>query len=123
MTLNSGVTRGGTGAIAGDANTAFRFNGTDRLPVATAAAACRAADLLGRGVVPDDHRPRGGKIVGFGNARTGLSTAYDRHVYMDARAGCSSASTTARSETVHTTTALNDGKWHHVVGIARAGPA
>ena len=41
------------------------------------------SQLHGRGVGQDDDHVRGGKIVGFGNAQTGTSSSYDRHLYMD----------------------------------------
>jgi PKD repeat protein len=64
----------------------------------------------------------GGKIVGFGSARTGLSAAYDRHVYLDTAGRVYFGVYSGGAREVHTTTAYNDGAWHHVVGtLSRAG--
>ena len=58
---------------------------------------------------------RGGKIVGFGNAASGLSSSYDRHVYMR-NDGTLLFGTYSGVENVATTTeSYNDGNWHHVV--------
>jgi signal peptidase I len=60
----------------------------------------------------------GGKIIGFERERTGTSSQYDRHLYMDTtgrvRFGIYDDNTTAR--TVASPAPLNDGAWHHVVG-------
>lgn len=58
---------------------------------------------------------QGGKIVGFGNAASGLSSSYDRHVYMR-NDGTLLFGTYSGVENVATTTeSYNDGQWHHVV--------
>lgn len=57
----------------------------------------------------------GGKLIGFGNATTGLSNSYDRHVWMlntgkivyGTNAGTQVNLTSAKS--------YNDGQWHHLV--------
>ena len=61
----------------------------------------------------------GGMLVGFGNAVTGASSNYDRHIYMN-NAGQIYFGV-ASNQTVHSTAAYNDGSWHQAV--ATDGPA
>lgn len=57
----------------------------------------------------------GGKIVGFGSAKTGISPSYDRHVYLD-RSGHLNFGVQANSPQVITSpAAYNDGNWHMFV--------
>jgi PKD repeat protein len=55
---------------------------------------------------------KGGKIVGFENG-----SSFDRHIYMD-KAGRVSFGTHAagNKHVIYAPRALNDGRWHHVVG-------
>lgn len=61
----------------------------------------------------------GGKIIGFESARTGQSGQYDRHLYQDQQGyvhfGIYNNSNTA--VTIKSPTPLNDGAWHHVMGV------
>jgi PKD repeat protein len=57
----------------------------------------------------------GGKIIGFGNARTGESNSYDRHVYMDNSGRLTFGVYTGGSQTVTSGSSYNDNQWHHVV--------
>ena len=57
----------------------------------------------------------GGKLIGFGCAQTGTSGCYDRHVYMDNGGQVTFGVWTGFTNTITTTNALNDGKWHHAV--------
>ena len=57
----------------------------------------------------------GGKLIGFGASQTGTSANYDRHVYMSNDGKVTFGVWTGFTNTITTPTALNDGKWHHVV--------
>ncbi|WP_394274727.1 PKD domain-containing protein [Luteococcus sp.] len=57
----------------------------------------------------------GGKLVGFGNERTGLSSHYDRHTWMDPEGRLHFGVYSGGFRTVDSAKAYNDGKWHHVV--------
>ncbi|WP_369258286.1 LamG-like jellyroll fold domain-containing protein, partial [Geodermatophilus amargosae] len=116
MTIGSGVTRGVTGAVAGDRNTAMRSSGTSTGALSATAAAIAAPQVFSLEAWFQTTTTRGGKIVGFGNARSGLSTAYDRHVYMDAQGRVSFGVYNGATRVLSSPTALNDGRWHHVVG-------
>ena len=60
-----------------------------------------------------------GRILGFGNTKTGLSTSYDRQLYLqnDGKVvfGAGSPAVTLTSQA-----AINNGSWHHLV--ATQGP-
>ncbi len=114
----TGITDGTSGAIAGD--TAATFSGAN-----TASGATRNP-IPGPDVVTVSAWFRttstgGGKIIGFGNSRTGESTSYDRQLYTD-NAGhvfwgvCGSICPAA----VSSTRTYNDGNWHQVVGTLSA---
>ena len=113
-TINGGVTRGVAGAVSGDADTAFAFNGGTTGFVATKTAV-PGPQTFSVEAWFQSTSTSGGKIVGFGNAATGTSTAYDRHVYMDAAGRISFGVYDGAQKTVTTTGAYNDGRWHHVV--------
>src|SRR5699024_4278160 len=58
----------------------------------------------------------GGKIVGFGNSRTGESSSYDRHIYLDSDGQITFGVYPGAARTVSSDSGYNDGSWHHVVG-------
>ncbi len=57
----------------------------------------------------------GGKLIGFGNSPSGLSSSYDRHVYMFNDGRLRFGTWNGGAQTVDTANAYNDGNWHHVV--------
>ncbi|MGP5680072.1 PKD domain-containing protein [Glutamicibacter arilaitensis] len=57
----------------------------------------------------------GGKIIGFGNAASGLSSSYDRHVYMRNDGTLVFGVYTGAENLVTTGRAYNHGDWHHLV--------
>ncbi|TNM61051.1 PKD domain-containing protein [Streptomyces sp. NP160] len=65
---------------------------------------------------------RGGKLIGFGDGDgAGYSGNYDRHVIMNTDGTLHFGVWTGQENRVDTSTAYNDGKWHHLV--ATQGPA
>ncbi|WP_345432833.1 PKD domain-containing protein, partial [Modestobacter marinus] len=118
LTVGAGVTAGRSGALAGDTDTAFEFDGTQGL-----AATRTAIDGPQTFTVEAWFQTTswsGGKIVGFGSANTGLSGSYDRHVYMDGTGRVSFGVYPGSSQVVRSSTRYNDGRWHHVA--ASLGP-
>ncbi|SEL20596.1 PKD domain-containing protein [Blastococcus sp. DSM 46786] len=121
LTVNSGVTRAVQGAIQGDRDTATRFNGW------TSGFAATRTAVTGPQVFSLETWIRtttssGGKILGFGNARTGTSTQHDRNVYMDRLGRLSFGVYPGTQRTVTGPASYNDGKWHHVVAtLSRQG--
>lgn len=58
---------------------------------------------------------RGGKLIGFGAAASGLSGQNDRHVVMLNTGVLEFATYTGVNQKVTTTQKYNDGAWHHLV--------
>ena len=54
----------------------------------------------------------GGKLIGFGNARTGLSSQYDRHIYMTNAGQIYFGVYPGAVRTVNSALAYNDNNWH-----------
>ncbi|MCU1543732.1 MAG: hypothetical protein JWM50_1597 [Microbacteriaceae bacterium] len=118
-TAGSGVSRGIQGAIAGDSNTASRFNGTDEGRIATSP-----------DVYSDDSMSietwfsttsASGKMIGFGSssAVTGNSSTIDQSLYLSGgRVSWSVYDSAMR--TIQSPASYADGVWHHAV--ATVGP-
>ncbi|GAA1732208.1 hypothetical protein GCM10009809_29630 [Isoptericola hypogeus] len=114
LTLGTGTSRGAAGAVAGDANTATTFNGTSDGRGAGASA------ITGPNTFTTEawfrtNTNRGGKIIGFGNATTGNSSSYDRHVYMANNGRLVFGVYNNTVSTVTSPSSYNDNNWHHVV--------
>lgn len=115
-----GVTLGVPGALAGDVDTAALFDGStgyvwgdqQRMSPTTYSAEAWIKTAT----------TRGGKIIGYGNGRprtdtyaTLLSTAYDKHVYMDNTGRLNFGVKVGTAQVLRTPGAYNDDAWHHVV--------
>jgi hypothetical protein len=60
--------------------------------------------------------------VGFGNSQTGLSSEYDRHIYMDNSGHLIFGVYPNGPVTIQSTRTYNDGAWHQVVAtLSSAG--
>jgi PKD repeat protein len=57
----------------------------------------------------------GGKIIGFGDRRTGTSTNSDRHVYMTTDGAVNFGVWSGAASVLTSQPGLNNGQWHHVV--------
>jgi len=116
LDITGSVTLGQSGAIAG--NSAASFPGTSSTTAAnnTLRAATQAVSVE---AWFQTTTTRGGRIVGFGNARTGTSgsATADRQLYMlnDGRLSLGARANTS-NRTITTGPSYNDGNWHHVVG-------
>ncbi|RMB58146.1 PKD domain-containing protein [Tessaracoccus antarcticus] len=62
----------------------------------------------------------GGKLIGLGDAQTGGSSNYDRHVYMQNDGKLVFGTWSGQTNTIFTASPLNDGLWHHVVATQDA---
>ncbi|MGO2313877.1 MAG: PKD domain-containing protein [Brachybacterium tyrofermentans] len=58
---------------------------------------------------------RGGKLMGYGDAASGSSSSYDRHVYMRDDGRIVFGVYPGSAQTVQSPASYNDGQWHHVV--------
>ncbi|WP_028047337.1 LamG domain-containing protein [Cellulomonas sp. URHE0023] len=112
---SAGVTRGTTGAIGSDTNKASTFSGNNDGLVATQTP-IEGPQTFSVEAWFKTTTTGGGKIVGFGNANTGNSSNYDRHVYMENSGQVTFGVYPGTSRTVTSSQAYNDGTWHHVVG-------
>ncbi|MGH1550676.1 PKD domain-containing protein [Leifsonia poae] len=119
-TLNTGVSRSGTGPLNPDSTTAALFNGgsdgffpsptnEDGTNTFTAQAWIKTTTTSG------------GKILGFGNQSTGNSGSYDRHVYMANNGRVYFGVYPGGVQTLNTPTALNDGQWHQITASLGSG--
>ncbi len=120
LNLASGTTSGQAGALSNDTDTATRFSGSSSGTSASGEAVQGPDEFTVEAWVKTSST-RGGKIIGFGNAATGSSGSYDRHVYMAGNGRIYFGVYPGEARTVNTTTAYNDNKWHHVA--ASMGPA
>ncbi|OMH31373.1 hypothetical protein BGP79_10185 [Tersicoccus sp. Bi-70] len=121
LAMSGGITRGAGGAIAGDSNTATSFNGANSGLGATSVQQ-QGPNTFGVEAWFRTTSTSGGKIVGFGNANTGNSNHYDRHIYMDEQGRVNFGVYTGSTRVISTAPGLNDGKWHHVVAnLSSAG--
>ena len=64
----------------------------------------------------------GGKLIGFGNAQTGQSPNYDRHVYMTDTGRIYFGVYSSGNKTISSSSSYNDGSWHlSVATMSSAG--
>jgi PKD repeat protein len=62
----------------------------------------------------------GGKLIGFGDAPSGRSGNYDRHVYMSGDGRLNFGVWTGTANIISAPGPYNDGQWHHVVATQGA---
>ena len=121
LSAGTGVTFGGAGAVQNDSNSAASFSG-DGTGLAATQSAVPGPDTFSVETWFKTTSTTGGKIVGFGNANTGLSSSYDRHVYMDGGGTVYFGVYPGFTATVQSGAGYNDGQWHQVVAsLSSAG--
>src|SRR4029077_656263 len=59
--------------------------------------------------------PHGAKLIGFGEQPSGLSSNYDRHVYMENSGQLTFGVWTGQANTITSAKSYNDGAWHYLV--------
>ncbi|WP_243231865.1 PKD domain-containing protein [Microbacterium sp. CIAB417] len=124
LNLAGRMSRGQSGALTDDPNTAITFNNS-----------VFASQNNGNGYSstretgPNSFSVEawfktttssGGKIIGFGSAQTGSSSSYDRHVYMNNSGQLYFGVYPGEVRTINTTETYRDGDWHHVVATLGA---
>ena len=110
----SGTTQGAAGPVTGDATTATTFDGKTGLVTSAATVADPATYSMELWFKTTTNT--GGKLMGFGNAQTGSSSNYDRHIYMMNDGQLTFGNYNSGTYTIETPNAYNDGQWHYVVG-------
>jgi PKD repeat protein len=122
LAAGSGVSYGATGPIVGDPTTAATFSGaSDASGLAATTTPVAGPNTFSVEGWFKTTSTAGGKIVGFGNANSGNSSSYDRHVYMNTNGQVLFGVYPGFSATVQTSGAYNDGKWHYVVASLSSG--
>lgn len=114
----AGVSRGTAGPIIGDTATASTFNGSSS-GVAASSAMSTTPSLSIEAWIKTTSKS-GGKIVGYGNAQTGSSSSYDRHLYMTNSGRLAFGVYPGSAKTIESPASYNDGRWHYVVATLDA---
>jgi PKD repeat protein len=103
-------TQGVGGALAGASGTAASFNGG----VVSSNTAVTNPTTYTIESWFKTTTTQGGKIIGFGDQQNGLSSNYDRHVYMQDNGQLVFGTYTGQTNTVTSAKSYNDGLWHYV---------
>jgi len=118
-TYGSLVTKGVTGALFGVTNKAVGTLGSQNSRIVStqqvAAPGVYSEELWFRTATNN-----GGKLIGFGDATTGTSGSYDRHVYMETNGRLTFGTWTGVANTITTPLAYNNNQWHHLVATQSA---
>ncbi|MEV7528524.1 PKD domain-containing protein [Agrococcus sediminis] len=119
MQLSGRMTYGEPGALASDADAAIRFNTatTNSQNDGSGGSTTRIAGPQRFSIETwfRTSTTSGGKLVGFGNARTGSSTSYDRHLYMNNAGQLLFGVYPGSVQVITTPGTYRDGEWHHAV--------
>ncbi|WP_281423668.1 PKD domain-containing protein [Microbacterium flavum] len=110
------VTKGVSGALSGVSNTGITLNPSGGTQTGISSdASFSNPTTFALETWFKTNSTSGGKILGFGNAQTGLSNNYDRHVYMAPDGTVKFGVWTGGAQIIQSGPGLNDNKWHHVV--------
>jgi hypothetical protein len=121
-TYSGGWTLGLTpGPLPREANTAVSGNGTDTCIYTPNGAQLTNPPTFSYEVWFRTTTTEGGKILGFEKSRTGSSTQYDRHLYMQPNGALTYGVWTGSATTITTPLSYNDGIWHQAVVTQGAG--
>ena len=110
--ITGGVTKGLPGALGGT-GTAFGLDGQQGQVVQVQEAP--APSTYSTELWFSTTSTSGGKLIGYGDSAQGLSSNYDRHVYLQDDGRIVFGTWTGQANTVTTDRAYNDGAWHQVV--------
>jgi PKD repeat protein len=117
-TYVSGVSFGATGSPATGPGKAVTFNGSSGLLVNKESwnnPRTYSAELWFK-----TNTTTGGKLIGFGNATTGLSGSYDRQVVLLNNGHLQFGTNGATRSLAESTASYNNNQWHHVVATQGA---
>ncbi len=115
LTRSSGVTGGVAGAISGDSSQASTFSGTSSGRASTTTAV-PGPNKFSISAWFKTTTNRGGKLIGFGDANSGSSGSYDRHIYMRNDGRIVFGVYPGAVRTITSPSAYRNGQWHQVVG-------
>lgn len=117
-TYFNGVTTGVAGALSGTTDTAASFNGNNQFVSSNSSVS--NPSVYSEEAWFKTTSTAGGKIIGFGNNKSGGSWSYDRHVYMSPNGTVTFGTWTGFTNTISSAPGFNNGAWHHAV--ATQGP-
>ncbi len=110
-----GVTFGAAGAVTGESNTAAAFNGTTS-GVAFNPTLAKRPNVFSTEAWFRTNTLSGGGIIGYGNSQSGVSSDYDRVVYMSNLGRLYfGVQQDGIRQTINTAASYNNNQWHHVV--------
>ena len=107
-----GVTLGTTGAVSGDPDTAGTFNGTSTASIGAGTSAVAGPSTFTLQGWFQTTSTTGGKLAGFGTARTGSSTSFDRQVYLTNNGRVAFGVYPKAVRVITSPTSYNNGQWH-----------
>ncbi len=110
----NGETYRATSPVTGATGSAVTFNGAEGSNMATGQV-FNNPTVYSEELWFNTTTTNGGKLIGFGNARSGRSSAYDRHVYMEGSGQLTFGTYTGQLNTTTSSQSFNDGKWHYLV--------
>ncbi|PCC25743.1 hypothetical protein CIK75_04470 [Glutamicibacter sp. BW78] len=112
-TVSSGVGTTTPGGVAGANSEASTFSGSANGLIATSKNV-PVGDAFTTEMWFKTDTSRGGKLVGYGSNKSGLSSSYDRHVYMRNDGRMVFGTYPGAAKTVTSTESYNDGEWHYM---------
>ncbi len=118
VVATGGVGYGAAGAIRGDGNTAMTFNGSNA--TLSTQTPRQGLQTLSLELWFSTRSTAGGKLIGFGDQRTGLSNSYDRHIWLDPSGRVRWGVWPLTGFELASPTTYNDGQWHHVAATVGA---
>lgn len=110
---STGITRSVPGALKGDGNTAYQFNGSQTVWTATTLTPPRAVSTEAWFKTTSKS---GGLIVGFGNSQSGASGTNNYVTFLGNDGKVRFGVRDLARRVITSPKAYNDGAWHHVVG-------
>lgn len=103
-------------------NSAYSFNGVNQYISTSTLIASPGPQTFTYSVWIKTTTTNGGRIFGFGSSQIGLSSSYDRHLYMTNTGKLAfGVYVSSTRQLITTTNSYNDGNWHNV--ICSVGPA
>ena len=111
--VGTGVSRGATGAVAG--NSASTFNGTAAGTMIAPAASFGPQAFTVQAWVKTTSTT-GGQVIDFGSAQSGGSVFHDRSLYLSSTGQAYFLVNNGSYQTIHSAAGLNNGLWHQLTG-------
>jgi Concanavalin A-like lectin/glucanases superfamily/Domain of unknown function (DUF5122) beta-propeller len=111
-TYSGTVTKGQSGALASDSDKAVLFNGSSGYAYENSSVSNPQTYTIEAWFKTTTNS--GGKIIGFGNNKTSLSSSYDRQIYMLNNGKLVYGVYNGSTQTIQSASSYNDGQWHQI---------